>query len=136
MELQVIPFRAAHMALVNPNVPAEIMRLAVIAENESVAKTLCVLGDPVGCAGVRFNDDARIGEAWALFSPVVKRMPLGLFRAVTNGMREVIAQHRLDSIIAIVDPKDLAAQRFMEHLGFPRERRQYLYQMEIKPWHS
>lgn len=147
MELQVIQFRAAHIPIINPNASTELLDAALLMEMESNedesttptvvcrAATLCLGSVPIACAGVRIVSH-RVGEAWAIFSPLSKRFPVGLFKAVSSGLEKIIADLRseMDRLIALVDPKDEAAQRFMEHLGFPKEERKFLYKREINPW--
>lgn len=134
MELKLIEFRAAHISIINPNASMELLDAALLAEMKSTATTMCMGSVPIACAGVRIVSH-RVGEAWAMFSPLSKRFPVGLFKAVSRGLEKIIAEHRseMDRLIALVDTKDDAAQRFMEHLGFPKEERKFLYQRELKP---
>ena len=123
MQLQVIPFRARHIPEIRPDVDESMKRLAAIAEDRGWAWTACLLGTPVGAAGVAIEpapkgERPERGEAWALFSPVVKTMPISLYKAVSKGLAEVKAETRVKYIAAIVEPGDAAAGRFMRHLGF------------------
>ena len=129
MELQIIPFRARHVSVIAPNVSEEMMILAECAERTGRGYTGCLLGDPVGCAGVAIQR-AGMGECWALFSPIIKTMPLSLFRAVKKGLDEIILESRLTTLYAVVEPTDKSAARFMEHLGF--EMKKHLYYREVR----
>ena len=123
-----IPFRARHVPLIKPDVSDEWQQLALEAQEEGRGYTACLMGDPIGCAGVRVHAN-NSGEAWALFSPLIKKLPLSLFRAVSKGLNEIIAEEKLTKVWSIVDPKDEAACRFMTHLGFGVAK--HLYEREI-----
>lgn len=105
------------------------MDLAEQAQRAGHAFTACLLGDPIGAAGVAIMDGNQ-GQAWALFTPLIKTLPLGLYRAVSKGLREVIVETRLRKIYAVIDPEDEKAQRFMEHLGFRMQRLLYERNLE------
>lgn len=117
LEIKVIPFRARHVPLIRPDVGPEWIELAETAQEHGRGYTACLLGDPIGCAGIRVHGNG-IGEAWALFSPLLKTMPKALFKNVRHGMLEIIAEEKLKTVWALVDPEDETAQQFMERLGF------------------
>lgn len=116
-----IPYRARHVALIKPDVSDEWQELALRAQDEGRGYTACLEGDPIGCAGVRVINPG-VGEAWALFSPLIRTMPKTLFKAVRTGLDEIIAEEKLKKLVSIVDMEDKAALRFMAHLGFSPKR--------------
>ena len=101
----------------------EWQQLALTAQDCARGYTGCLLGDPIGCGGVRVDKENRIGEVWALFSPLVKALPLSLFRIASRGLAEVIEEENLVLVWSIVDPRNDAAVRFVRHLGFERHLR-------------
>lgn len=131
MNVQIIPFRARHVPLIKPEAGKEWLELAEAAQENGRGYTACLLGDPIGAAGVRLHAQG-IGEAWALFSPLIKAMPKSLFKSVSKGLNEIIAEEKLTKIWALVDPEDETAQQFMEHLGF--RMKHWIYEREV--WKS
>lgn len=111
-----IPFRARHVPLINPGVEDWQMGLYLAAERSGRGYTACLLGDPIGCAGVWI--DGKEGRVFAEFSPLIKAMPVQLYKAVKKGLAEIIEETRPECFYTLVDPKDPAAVRFMTHLGF------------------
>jgi hypothetical protein len=103
-----------------------------MAQENGRAYTACILGQPVACAGMYLHGKG-IGETWTLFSPVMKTLPLALFRIVSKTLNEVITEEKLNRVWAMVDPADPAAVRFVEHLGFGMTK--HLYEKRI-PWTS
>jgi hypothetical protein len=116
-------------------VSEEWRQLALTAQELGCGYTACLLGDPIACAGMRIDAADRTGEAWSLFSPVIKAMPLSLFRIVSKGLNEVIAEEKLKLVWSIIDPNNETAVRFIRHLGFERHLRltsfQDLYEKHI-----
>lgn len=129
MELQIIPFRARHVTSIAPLVSDEMKALATMAQTQGRGFTGCILGEPVGCAGIVVQR-AGMGEAWALFSPILKTMPLSLYRAVKRGMDEIVLEMHLTKLYAVVEPGDERAANFMRHLGF--EMKKHLYYREVR----
>jgi hypothetical protein len=129
MKIQVIPFRARHIPLIKPDVSEEWQELALTAQEHGRGYTACLRGDPIGAAGVRVLNSTT-GEAWALFSPRIKTLPFSLYRSVSKGLNEIIAEEKLKKVWALVNPDDEAALRFMQHLGFAMSR--HLYELEVR----
>lgn len=131
MRLQLIPFRARHVPLILPEVPPEIMERALAAEKYGDGFTACLYGDPIGAAGLSMHDD-NVGELWAMFSPLIKTMPVSLYKLSKQKLADVIVKHKPKEIWARACPEDEAAQRFLEHLGFRMEMFMYVTRvMEI-----
>jgi len=128
VEIQIIPFRARHVPLIRPDAGPEWIDLAEEAQEGGRGYTACLLGDPIGAAGVRVHGNG-IGEAWALFSPLLKTMPKALFKNVSKGLNEIIVEEKLKKIWALVDPEDEIAQRFIERLGF--HMKHWIYEKEL-----
>lgn len=95
------------------------MKQAVIAERYAYAKTVCLLGDPIGCGGVTPFEDGT-AETWAVFSPLITGYPKAVFKACRDGIKKSIEEFKLDPkmIYAAADPDDLTAHEFLERLGF------------------
>jgi hypothetical protein len=108
---------------INPAVSEDMLRLAEIAESRAWAWTAMLLGQPVGAAGVAISDGR--GEAWALFSPVIKTLPVGLYKAVGQGLAEIKAESGVSLIVATVAAEDAQAGRFLKHLGFDLTKHWY-----------
>jgi len=106
-------------------------QLALVGQNAGHAFTACALGRPIGAAGVTLQIAGR-GQAWAIFSPLIRNRPVSLFRAVKHGLEEIIAETKVKKLYAVVDQDDEAAKRFMTHLGF--HVKQHLFEREPK-WH-
>lgn len=123
MRIQVIPFRARHVPLVNPNADENLLALAYAAERSGKAFTGCLLGDPVGCAGVWMHGTE--GQVWTLFSPLIKQMPVALCKEVRRRLKEVIEELQPTLLYARIDTNDEQAVRFIERLGFEAGHRLY-----------
>ena len=117
LKFQIIPFRARHLSLIAPIVSPEMLELGRSAEQTGRGFTACLLGNPIGAAGVAIQRPG-LGEAWALFSPLIRSRKLELYRAVASGLKEIIQETRIKKIYAVIQPNDEAAVRFIEHLGF------------------
>lgn len=103
------------------------MARAVKYERIAYARTVCLLGDPIGCGGVTPFEDGS-AETWALFSPLIKVFPKAMFRACRDGIEAALKEFQPERLFACIDPNDLVAQRFMERLGYKMEF--FLYTME------
>lgn len=123
MKIQLIPFRARHVPLIRPNVDDITMALALESERSGRGYTACLLGDPIGCAGVWLH--GKEGQVWALFSPLIKTMPVQLYKACKKGLDEVITEIQPTLLYARVDEADAQAARFMKRLGFAPTHRLY-----------
>lgn len=131
LKLQIIPFRVRHLAEINPTLSAKAMAIARRAEECGIAWTACLLGDPVGAAGMEIGPNG-IAQVWTEFSPLIKTMPKAFFQATRNYLEKAIAEHSPETLQAIVDENDDSAVRFIEHLGFPRKERKFLYERKIR----
>ncbi len=127
--IQIIPFRARHLREIVPEMDNDLMELAKVAEQAGHAFTACLLGNPIGAAGITLTSN-NTGQAWTFFSPLIKSMPKLLFKTVKDKLDEVIVETRLNKIYAVTTINDPIAQRFMKHLGFPPPT-QYLYERKI-----
>jgi hypothetical protein len=105
-----------------------MMALAEIAEGRGWAWTAMLLGDPVGAAGVAITGDR--GEAWAVFSPLIKTMPVALYKAVAKGLAEIKAEVPVRLIVATADAQDAQAARFLRHLGFGLKKHWYEWESD------
>jgi hypothetical protein len=123
MKIQLIPFRARHVALIRPDVDPAMMALAQAAERSGRGYTACLMGDPIGCAGVWMH--GKDGQVFSYFSPLLKRMPVQLFKAAKRGLAEVIEELKPESLYARIDENDQAAVRFITRLGFDPTHRIY-----------
>lgn len=112
-----IPFRARHALIIKPFMNLRLQHLCITAQDKSRAWTGCMLGDPIGAAGIKLGDD-HAGEAWALFSPLIKRYPLFLFRELKTRIERVVAEEKLTRVWSVVDEDDPAAIRLIGRLGF------------------
>jgi hypothetical protein len=92
--------------------------LANFAQERGHAFTACLLGNPIGAAGITMTS-INSGQAWAVFSPLLKTAPIALFKACKHGIDGVIAETGIKKIYAVAPIDDKVACRFMRHLGFP-----------------
>jgi len=120
LKIGVIPFRAKHLAEIEPRVTGEMITLGQLAECSGSAYTAVLCGDPIGAAGIAVVRPG-MGEAWSLFSPLIKRFPLALHKAASRLIPEVTKRHNLRRVCAMVDEGDAVAVRWIERLGFERE---------------
>lgn len=117
MNVQVIPFRARHVPIIKPDVSEFEMARAYRDEKIAYAKTVCLLGDPMGCGGITPFEDGS-AEAWALFSPLSKCFGKAMFKACKQGILEAERELNPTVLFARADLEDEAAQRFLQHLGY------------------
>ena len=115
--IQVIPFRARHVPLIKPGVTEFEMARAERDEKIAHARTVCLLGDPIGAGGITPFEDGS-AEAWAIFSPLSKHYAKAMFQACKQGIVEAEAELNPHVLFARADLEDEAAQRFLEHLGY------------------
>lgn len=94
------------------------MQRAIEAENRDSAFTVCLLGDPIGCGGVTMYGEK--GEMWGLFSPLIKAMPVALFRATRDCLNRIIEERKPKELFSCADLKNEKSQRFLRHLGFKK----------------
>ena len=120
LKIGVIPFRAKHLAEIEPGVTEAMIMLGQLAECSGSAYTAVLCGDPIGAAGIAVVKPG-VGEAWSLLSPMIKRFPVALHKAVKTRIPEIMARHGLRRVHMTVDPWDVAAIRWAECLGFERE---------------
>ena len=126
MNLQIIPFKARHIEAIKPDAPADMLELAKFAERGGYAVTGCVLGDPIGAAGVAVMMPG-IGQIWSLFSPFIKKnYRITLMRNAGKMIADAMTECKLHSVVATVDPDDLKACQFVEDLDFRLDRFVYV----------
>lgn len=94
------------------------MQTAIKAESRDDAFTVCLRGDPIGCGGVTMTDGN--GEMWGLFSPVIKTMPVALFRATRDCLNRIVEKQKPKELFSCADIIDDKSRRFLEHLGFSK----------------
>lgn len=87
---------------------------------EGPGYTAMLLGQPIGAAGVSILRPG-VGEAWAIFSPLIKTMPFAIHRNVKKILARIIAEQHLRRVHAAIDPQDKIAVRWIGRLGFQRE---------------
>jgi len=125
VKLQIIPFRVRHLDVIKPDVTPE--HRAIAAKVEKHAFTGCLLGDPVGCAGV-YVDELGIGWAWTEFTPLLKAAcKIQLARTVKRLLDEVALEVPIRTIRIEVDPLDNKAMQFAKWLGFNMDKPQHIY---------
>lgn len=130
LELQIIPFYARHVRLIRPDAPDDLVLIGQFVERSGHGFTACVLGDPVGAAGLYLHE-CSVAEAWMIISPFLKqRFAKTMYKLVKNGLEEKIKQTGVKRVIAYVDPDDETAIRFIKHLGFHDSRR-HQYQRNV-----
>lgn len=125
--LQIIPFRARHVPLINPSVSAEMMELAELAESHGHAWTACILGDPVASAGMVLQVGGS-AEVWTILSPLVKCYPLQLCKQIKAHLEMTIAELKPTRVYAVIDPNSETAKRFVELFGFRMSK--HIYDIE------
>jgi hypothetical protein len=109
------------------------MARAVAHERIAFARTVCLMGDPIGAGGITMHDD--IGETWALFSPLVLQFPKALFKACKAGIAGAVEKFNPQVILSFVHKDDLTAQRFIERLGYKQsDQRLYVYGQQEGDW--
>lgn len=134
MKLQIIPFKARHIPLIKPDATPEIIELGKMAEASGCAITGCVMGDPIGAAGVA-EHYGGMGQAWTLFSPYIKaRYRITIIRQARRLISEAFEEGKYSRIVALVDPDDPKACDFVEDLGFKLSR--FMYELGADKWHS
>ena len=84
------------------------------------AQTLVIDGQVIGCGGVTLLEWNQ-GQAWTLFSPLIDKYPVACFRAIRNGLTQVIAEHGLQRVQAFVKADFEVGKRFVECFGFQSE---------------
>jgi len=127
---QIIPFRPRHVRLILPDATDSMITRAEYAVENGFSYTACLLGTPIGAAGMCFKE-ANTAELWAMFTPLFKSMPITLYRAVREKYAEAMSKApELERIYAIVDPRDETAIRFVQHLGLKMTN--HVYEVEVK----
>jgi len=130
LKLQIIPFRVRHLDVIKPDVTPE--QKGMMSSNAGkYAFTGCLLGDPVGCAGVMI-DDENIGWGWSFFTPLLKTaVKIQLLRTVRRLIDEVIIESGVKEIRVIVEPTDAKAVQFAAWLGFDTKAPKHMYTRRI-----
>ena len=77
-------------------------------------------GEVIGCGGVALGEWSS-GTAWLLLSSLFYSYVKTTFKLVKEKLEEVIKEHELQRVQALVDPKEEGAKRFLSHLGFQEE---------------
>ncbi len=77
-------------------------------------------GEVVACAGVMLLWD-RVGEAWAVTSPLVHEYASYFHKATKDHLAKIINQYRLERVQAFVDKEHKVAMKWAERLGFEQE---------------
>lgn len=116
MKFQIIPFRVRHVKLIRPDASDDMMALALAAERSGRAYTACLVGDPIGAAGVWMH--GQEGQVWTLFSPLIKRQPVQLYKLVREKLEEVTNEFKPRLLYARCIRTDPQAVRFLQRLGF------------------
>ncbi len=86
-------------------------------KTQGPAYTLLVDGQPIGSGGVIIMDN-NIGEAWMVWSNVMKIYQKSIYRTIKRILDVIISEFRLFGVQAFVDPQFDLAKHFMKHLGF------------------
>jgi len=87
------------------------MVMAVKAEQTGPAWTICYYGMPIASAGCSVQKPG-VGEVWTMLTPLAKRYPLFLHRAVKGYLEAVLAE--LDEVWAACKVGD---HQWLERLG-------------------
>ena len=125
--LRLVPFRREHLERLRPRGFAAGSRYSLIDLAPSLlcraqlgpAFTALLDGDAAAVAGVCHLCDG-IGEAWALVSPEVERVPISFHRAVSRRLARIGAENGFRRLLASVDVNDPRGMRWLEMLGFRR----------------
>lgn len=126
---QIIPFRPRHVRWIKPDATESMIKLAEYAAENGFSYTACLLGTPIGAAGMCLKE-ANTAELWAMFTPMFKSMPVTLYRAVIEKFAETRAKiGPLEKLYAIVDPGDEAAIRFVKRIGGKMTK--HVYEFEV-----
>ena len=95
-----------------------MLELAKVAELNGVGWTACILGEPIGCAGMAVRSP-YFGEPWAIFSPILKDcFAKTLYKLTKRYLEEALAKIAPLPAVSIIDKDNTAGRRFVEHLGF------------------
>jgi len=84
------------------------------------AYTIIIDGSIVFCGGVILTGWNR-GEAWTLMSDLFYKYPKSCYKICKNQLNEVIKEHGLKRVQAVIDVDFEDGVRFAEHLGFEKE---------------
>ena len=85
-----------------------------------------MIGDAVGgCAGIAILSPG-VGEAWAVLTPLGLGHMRFIHRAVRDGLRAIVTEHRLRRVQARVPADFFPGRIWAAHLGFREEGRMYL----------
>jgi hypothetical protein len=79
VNLQCVPYRARHLQLLNPDASEKMLEEAYIAQQVGPGYSAFLFGCVVGMAGLSLQVPG-MGQAWALFTPVLKLFPVWLHR--------------------------------------------------------
>lgn len=121
-KVQVVPFMPAHYLEAVRDVPSWIRPedSAAAFYQGGPAWTGLVDGAVAICAGISIRWEG-LGEAWAVWTPLGQRHLRGCHRAVRSGMAQIIADHRLRRVQAVVIEDFWAGRLWASHLGFEEE---------------
>jgi hypothetical protein len=132
MKIEVVAFEIEHaddildrnvrLGGITPPDESEWNKWAVGWKNGGPAFTLIIDGEVVCSAGVMLMDWGR-GEAWSLLSGAFYDYPKESYRAIRDGLRGIIRDHRLKRVQSVVLDGNGYKKRsnFLEHMGFEHE---------------
>ena len=126
--------RSATLYEVRPFCPSDYLRVADLdgrygPELEQTAtsfamsgsaRTLCLYGQPLACAGILIQWSG-LGFAWAIVSALARQHPRALHGGVKLGLREMIEEHHLRRVEAVVLAHFWVGRRWLQALGFEEE---------------
>lgn len=80
-------------------------------------------GQVLGAAGIRIVREG-VGNVWAVFSPDIRNCKTGIYRALKRMMQILIKDFEFIKLRTDSRKGFEVSQRFLEHLGFKRLRRE------------
>lgn len=80
-------------------------------------------GQLLGAAGIHMVRPG-VGNVWAVFSPDIKNCKAGIYRALKRMMQILIKDFEFTKLRTDSRKGFAVSQRFLEHLGFKRLRRE------------
>jgi hypothetical protein len=126
--------RSATVYEVRPFCPSDYVRVAALDGRQGddleqtastfamsgPARTLCIYGEPLACAGISIQWTG-LGLAWAIVSSLALKHRRALHSSVKDGMREMIAAYGLRRVDALVMADFWVGRRWLQGLGFVEE---------------
>ena len=116
MRPQIIPFRARHLKEILPDATEEQQWMALLAQESGPGYTAFLFGKAVGAAGVSIQKPG-LGEAWAIFTPLLKFYPLWLHRECKARLAKIQG-------IQVYAQAENCNEKWLMRLGFKKVQRE------------